>query len=213
MIRCLVNYLYPLAMHMKFGMWDTCISPLSNPSPVDKSRCWKLGTYPTKHRIKHPPSKNQKMGKSTPKASAKASAKDTKKDSSKDAKKDSSSGKKDDTAKLKGANSINVRHILCEKHSKMETVLERLGNGEKFDAVARELSEDKARAGGALGWKSRGSLLKTFEDAAYALAVSTVDKPVYTNPAVKTSEGYHCECFACPLPREEREWFGLMGCV
>lgn len=144
--------------------------------------------------------KNQKMGKSTPKASAKASTKDTKKDTSKDAKKDSSSGKKDDTTKLKGANSINVRHILCEKHSKMETVLERLGNGEKFDVVARELSEDKARAGGALGWKSRGSLLKTFEDAAYALAVSTVDKPVYTNPAVKTSEGYHCEYFGCPLP-------------
>lgn len=47
--------------------------------------------------------------------------------------------------KLKSANSINVCCILCEKHSKMETVLERLVNREKFDAVARELSEDKAR--------------------------------------------------------------------
>ena len=74
----------------------------------------------------------------------------------------------------------------------METVLERLANGEKFDAVARELSEDKARQGGSLGWKTRGSLLKAFEDAAYALAVSTVDRPVYTNPAVKTSEGWVC---------------------
>lgn len=140
------------------------------------------------------------MGKSTPKPAAKASSKDAKKDagaSSSDAK---AKGKKDDT-KLKAANSINVRHILCEKHSKMETVLERLGNGEKFDAVARELSEDKARSGGALGWKIRGSLLKTFEDAAYALAVSTVDKPVYTNPAVKTSEGYHCEYMClCLIP-------------
>ena len=71
----------------------------------------------------------------------------------------------------------------------METVLERLANGEKFDAVARELSEDKAGKGGSLGWKTRGSLIKAFEDAAYALAVSTVDRPVYTNPAVRTSEG------------------------
>lgn len=134
------------------------------------------------------------MGKSTPKPAAKAGSKDTKKDaaSSSDTKGKGKGKDKDDT-KLKSANSINVRHILCEKHSKMETVLERLGNGEKFDAVARELSEDKARSGGSLGWKIRGSLLKTFEDAAYALAVSTVDKPVYTNPAVKTSEGYHCK--------------------
>lgn len=132
------------------------------------------------------------MGKSTPKPAAKAGSKDTKKDvaSSSDTK---GKGKGKDDTKLKSANSINVRHILCEKHSKMETVLERLGNGEKFDVVARELSEDKARSGGSLGWKIRGSLLKTFEDAAYALAVSTVDKPVYTNPAVKTSEGYHCK--------------------
>lgn len=136
------------------------------------------------------------MGKSTAKTPAKAGSKDTKKDSgaassSSDAKGKGGKGSKDD-GKLKPANSLNVRHILCEKHSKMETVLERLGNGEKFDAVARELSEDKARSGGSLGWKIRGSLLKAFEDAAYALPVSTVDKPVYTNPAVKTSEGYHC---------------------
>ena len=74
----------------------------------------------------------------------------------------------------------------------METILERLANREKLDAVARELSEDKAPQGESLGWKTRGSLLKAFEDAAYALAVSTVDRPVYTNPAVKTSEGWVC---------------------
>lgn len=131
------------------------------------------------------------MGKSTPKAAAKDTKKDSKKDSS-----SSSSSKDSKDGKLKPANSLNVRHILCEKYSKMETVLERLANGEKFDAVARELSEDKARQGGSLGWKIRGSLLKAFEDAAYALPVSTCDKPIYTNPAIKTQEGYHCEC--CP---------------
>ena len=43
--------------------------------------------------------------------------------------------------------SINVRHILCEKHSKKEEALEKLKAGSKFDEVAREFSEDKARQG------------------------------------------------------------------
>lgn len=50
-------------------------------------------------------------------------------------------------SKLKPANSINVRHILCEKHSKKEEALTKLKDGAKFDEVAREFSEDKARQG------------------------------------------------------------------
>jgi peptidyl-prolyl cis-trans isomerase NIMA-interacting 4 len=49
--------------------------------------------------------------------------------------------------KLKPATSINVRHILCEKHSKKEEALQKLRDGAKFDEVAREFSEDKARQG------------------------------------------------------------------
>lgn len=49
--------------------------------------------------------------------------------------------------KQKGAQSINVRHILCEKHAKKEEALAKLNAGAKFDDVAREFSEDKARAG------------------------------------------------------------------
>lgn len=52
-----------------------------------------------------------------------------------------------DKSKLKAANSINVRHILCEKHSKKEEAAEKLRGGAKFDEVAREFSEDKARQG------------------------------------------------------------------
>jgi len=52
--------------------------------------------------------------------------------------------------KLKPATSINVRHILCEKHGKKEEALARLNKGEKFDAVARDMSEDKARQGTSL---------------------------------------------------------------
>jgi NIMA-interacting peptidyl-prolyl cis-trans isomerase 4 len=49
--------------------------------------------------------------------------------------------------KLKPASSINVRHILTEKHGKKEEALAKLREGVKFDDVAREFSEDKARQG------------------------------------------------------------------
>ena len=62
--------------------------------------------------------------------------------------KDSSDGEnKGAKGKLKPATSINVRHILCEKHSKKEEALTKLRDGAKFDDVAREFSEDKARQG------------------------------------------------------------------
>ncbi|EKG17240.1 Peptidyl-prolyl cis-trans isomerase PpiC-type [Macrophomina phaseolina MS6] len=93
------------------------------------------------------------------------------------------------SGKLKPATSINVRHILCEKHSKKEEALAKLRDGAKFDDVAREFSEDKARQGGSLGWKTRGSLLPDFEKVAYELEPSTTGSPKYGE--VKTSEGYH----------------------
>ena len=66
----------------------------------------------------------------------------------KDTSDDADSGKKGSGAgKLKPATAINVRHILCEKHSKKEEAMEKLRNGAKFDEVAREMSEDKARQG------------------------------------------------------------------
>ena len=46
-----------------------------------------------------------------------------------------------------GAQTINVRHILCEKHAKKEEALAKINAGAKFDDVAREFSEDKARTG------------------------------------------------------------------
>lgn len=38
--------------------------------------------------------------------------------------------------KQKGAQSINVRHILCEKHAKKEEAVAKLNNGSKFDEVS-----------------------------------------------------------------------------
>ena len=55
--------------------------------------------------------------------------------------------------------------------------------------MAREFSEDKARQGGSLGWKTRGSLDGAFEKAAYELEASTTAHPRYVE--VKTGFGYH----------------------
>ena len=54
-----------------------------------------------------------------------------------------------------GSSQINVRHILCEKQSKCLEALEKIKMGEKFNVVAEQYSEDKARGGGSLGWQPR----------------------------------------------------------
>jgi NIMA-interacting peptidyl-prolyl cis-trans isomerase 4 len=114
-------------------------------------------------------------------------------------------------SKLKPATSINVRHILCEKHSNKERALAAILAGRKFDDVAKEMSEDKARqgtfrcvtrsfhldrlltsfslTGGSLGWQQRGNLIADFEKVAFELEPSTTAKPVLGE--VRTSEGYH----------------------
>ncbi|VUC34232.1 unnamed protein product [Clonostachys rosea] len=91
--------------------------------------------------------------------------------------------------KTKGAQSINVRHILCEKHAKKEEALAKLNEGVKFDEVARTFSEDKARQGGSLGWKTKGSLDPKFEEVAFALEPSSTSSPKFAE--VKTEFGYH----------------------
>ncbi|KAL8737364.1 MAG: hypothetical protein Q9181_001739 [Wetmoreana brouardii] len=130
-----------------------------------------------------------------PSKNAKAAAKDSGKTSTASDNKNAGKGKgsknekKDDAGKLKPATAINARHILCEKHSKKEDAVKKLTEGAKFDDVAREFSEDKARQGGSLGWKTRGSLDAAFEKAAYELEPSTTANPKYVE--VKTGHGYH----------------------
>ncbi|MCJ1365091.1 Peptidyl-prolyl cis-trans isomerase pin4 [Acarospora aff. strigata] len=123
------------------------------------------------------------------KAGSKDSRSSNKKGASSNTSKDPKPSKADGGGKLKAANSINVRHILCEKHSKKEEALSKLREGAKFDDVAREFSEDKARQGGSLGWKIRGALDQAFEKVAYELEPSTTGNPKYGE--VKTGFGYH----------------------
>ena len=119
-----------------------------------------------------------------PTGNAKSNEKDNSKGKGKASKDDKEAG-----GKLKPATAINTRHILCEKHSKKEEALAKLRDGAKFDEVAREFSEDKARQGGSLGWKVRGSLDAAYEKAAYELEPSTTGNPKYVE--VKSGFGYH----------------------
>jgi PPIC-type PPIASE domain len=53
------------------------------------------------------------------------------------------------------------------QNSKRYAVLAQANNqGQRFDKVAQEHSEDKAKAGGDLGWMARGSMVGTFQEAA-----------------------------------------------
>jgi len=64
--------------------------------------------------------------------------------------------------------------------------MERLGKGEKFANVAREVSLCPSRKrGGDLGTFPRGRMVKEFEQAAFALQKGQ------TSAIVKTQFGYH----------------------
>uniref|UniRef100_A0A2K6U4U6 Peptidyl-prolyl cis-trans isomerase n=1 Tax=Saimiri boliviensis boliviensis TaxID=39432 RepID=A0A2K6U4U6_SAIBB len=80
-----------------------------------------------------------------------------------------------------GSNAVKVRHILCEKHGKIMEAMEKLKSGMRFNEVAAQYGEDKAR----------GSMVGPFQEAAFALPVSGMDTPVFTDPPVKTKFGYH----------------------
>uniref|UniRef100_A0A2K5QTA6 Peptidyl-prolyl cis-trans isomerase n=1 Tax=Cebus imitator TaxID=2715852 RepID=A0A2K5QTA6_CEBIM len=80
-----------------------------------------------------------------------------------------------------GGNAVKARYILCEKHGKIMEAMEKL----------KSRIEDKARQGGDLGWVTRESMVGPFQGTAFALPVSGMDKPVFTDPPVKTKFGYH----------------------
>ncbi|TDL26209.1 FKBP-like protein [Rickenella mellea] len=88
---------------------------------------------------------------------------------------------------------VNVRHILCQNRSKATEALQQIQDGEPFDKVALEYSEDKGsiKAGGSLGWISKGYMMdRSFENAAFALEPSTIESPILSS-LVSTSFGYH----------------------
>ncbi len=81
---------------------------------------------------------------------------------------------------------IRCAHILVEKQSIANEILERIRKGESFAVLASEYSMDGSRKqGGDLGFFGRGVMVKEFENAAFALQVGEV------SGLVKTQFGYH----------------------
>ncbi|XP_045695221.1 peptidyl-prolyl cis-trans isomerase NIMA-interacting 4-like [Phyllostomus hastatus] len=77
-----------------------------------------------------------------------------------------------------GGNAVKVRHIPCEKHGKIIGALEKLKSGMRFNEVATQYSDGKARQRDDLGWMTRGFMVGPFPEAAFALFISVLDKSV-----------------------------------
>lgn len=87
---------------------------------------------------------------------------------------------------------LKVKYLQLTKfQGKANEAIVALTSGENFADVAKKFSEDKARNGGLLGWMQKGQLTKIFEEAAFKLSTSSIQKPIYTNPPIKTEFGYH----------------------
>lgn len=108
--------------------------------------------------------------------------------------KDSKGGDKSDKPeKLKTCNFVKARHILCSKLSQIEevrkTLMDTYGTSpplSEFGKLAQTYSEcPSKKKGGDLGYFGRGSMVYTFELAAFGTP------PGQMSDIVKTEHGYH----------------------
>lgn len=88
---------------------------------------------------------------------------------------------------VKDKKEIKVRHILFKDESSANAALKRLNNGEDFQKLARELSEDKqtAQDGGDLGYVLEGTM------ADLDAALKDIKSGSASKTATKTQAGYH----------------------
>ncbi len=76
---------------------------------------------------------------------------------------------------------IKLSEVVSEKDGKlkMDAIKERLDNGEKFEVLARQYSEDgTASNGGDLNWLNPGDTVPQFEKAMNELAIGEISEPV-----------------------------------
>lgn len=76
---------------------------------------------------------------------------------------------------------IKLSEVMSEKDAKikMDGIKERLDNGEKFEVLARQFSEDgTASNGGDLGWVNPGDTVPQFEKAMNSLKPNEISEPV-----------------------------------
>jgi peptidyl-prolyl cis-trans isomerase C len=81
---------------------------------------------------------------------------------------------------------VHCAHILVKTETEAKNVKARLDKGEKFAALAKDVSLcPSGKKGGDLGTFARGKMVKEFEKAAFTLEKGQTSAPV------KTQFGYH----------------------
>lgn len=81
---------------------------------------------------------------------------------------------------------IRCAHILVEKLSVAQEIKTKISGGESFSKLAQQYSIDVSKKrGGDLGLFGRGTMVKEFEKAAFALEKGQI------SDIVKTQFGYH----------------------
>ena len=92
---------------------------------------------------------------------------------------------------------VKIRHLLIkpqasdsskkETISLLETITKKIKKGEDFGKLASSFSMDPGskKKGGNLGWVTRGSLLKNFEETVFTIKTNTISSPI------ETEVGYH----------------------
>ena len=81
---------------------------------------------------------------------------------------------------------IKARHILVDQEFEAQDLLKKMSEGSKFEDLAQKFSKCPSKArGGDLGEFGKGRMVPSFEEAAFALQVNEVSKPV------RTQFGYH----------------------
>jgi peptidyl-prolyl cis-trans isomerase D len=101
-----------------------------------------------------------------------------------------------DAKAFKPSERRQIEHILLQVNAsrseeaatkELAAIKDRIGQGERFEDLARKLSEDpgSSKSGGDLGFISQGALAPEFEKAAWALGINEVSDPV------RTAEGVH----------------------
>ena len=81
---------------------------------------------------------------------------------------------------------VEASHILVTSQEQAQSLLEQVRAGADFATLARQHSQCPSKAnGGSLGQFGPGRMVKSFEEATYALNIGSVSDPV------QTQFGYH----------------------
>ena len=79
------------------------------------------------------------------------------------------------------ASQVKASHILVSTEDEAKNLYEEIKNGKDFAEAAMEFSSCPSKyKGGDLGFFSKGVMVKPFEDAAFALPVGELSRPVQT---------------------------------